>query len=97
MSIADAHANFADVVGAVNDTNEPVILEKRGRPLAVMISPEQYERYQEQVKERFFRAVDQIQQRNEDKDPDEVLREVTAIVEEVRQQHYEREQRRRAE
>lgn len=39
-------------------------------------------------KDRFFEIVDQIQERNKDKDPDEVYRDVTDAVEEVRQKLY---------
>jgi hypothetical protein len=55
-----------------------------------MTSPEQFERYQRHVMGRFARALDEIDRRNTDADPDEVLREVTAIVEEVRQERYDR-------
>ena len=37
--------------------------------------------------------IDEIRERNADKDPDEVLRDVTRIVEEVRQERYERRRR----
>jgi hypothetical protein len=43
--------------------------------------------------QRFWQAVDRIRERNADKDPDAVLHDVTAVVEEVRQEHYERARR----
>ncbi len=43
------------------------------------------------IRERFWRAIERIGERNADKDPDEVLRDVTELVEEVRQERYERE------
>lgn len=43
-------------------------------------------------RERFWEVVQEIRARNADQDPDEVLRVVTEIVEEVRQERYEREQ-----
>jgi uncharacterized protein YpuA (DUF1002 family) len=45
------------------------------------------------AKERFWRAAEQIGERNKDKDPDEELAFITEIVEEVRRERYEREQR----
>ena len=45
----------------------------------------------EQAWRRFWAAVDRIRERNADKDPDEVCRDVTEVVEEVRQERYERE------
>jgi prevent-host-death family protein len=88
LSITDARAKFSDVLGMVADGKETVIIENRGRPVAVLISPEVWERYQQLVKDRFFEAVDRIQRRNEGVDPDEVEREVAAAVEEVRRERY---------
>lgn len=44
------------------------------------------------AKARFWQVVEQIGERNADKDPDEVLADVTAVVEEVRRERSEREQ-----
>ena len=70
-----------------------MIFEKSGRPVAVLISPEQWERYQQQTRERFFAAVDRLQERNREMDPEEVERDVTEAVEEVRRERYERRRR----
>jgi hypothetical protein len=59
-------------------------------------SNEQSESYQQEVMERFARAVEEIGRRNADKDPDEVLRDVTAIVEKIRQERYEEQRRQQA-
>lgn len=93
LSVREVRANLADVLGEVFYTQQPVVVERKGRPVAVLISPDQYQRLQEQEKGRFFEAVHELQQRNEDKDPDEILRDVTSLVEEVRRERYEREQR----
>ena len=42
------------------------------------------------VIEHALRAIDELGQFNADKDPDEILAEVTAEVEAVRQERYER-------
>jgi hypothetical protein len=57
--------------------------------IAVLISPEQWEQYQRRVKEGFLEAIDRIQQRNLDKDPDEVERDIAEVVEEVRRSRHE--------
>jgi hypothetical protein len=57
--------------------------------MAVIISPEQWEQYQRRVKEGFLEAIDRIQERNLDKDPDEVERDVAEVVEEVRRSRHE--------
>ncbi len=45
------------------------------------------------TREQAFAAIDAIRERNADKDPDEVLRDVTEIVGEVRQERYEQRER----
>jgi len=92
MNVADAGANFTGVIRAVHDTQEPLIVEDDGERLAVLISPEDYDGYEQYVMSRFNAAVDELRRRNADNDPDEVFRDLSAIVEDVRQEQYEREQ-----
>lgn len=99
MTAQQARANFGDLLGSVYYGKEVVTVEKQGKPVAVVISPEQYqelEQQRQQQLDRFWQTVDGIRERNQDKDPDEVLADVTAVVEEVRQERYEREQREKA-
>jgi len=84
MSAKEARDNFTDLLGMVYYGREPVIVERKGRPFAVVINPEEYERYQEAARERLSRLIDEIRDQNRDRDPDEVLAEVTAEVEAVR-------------
>ena len=88
MSTREARAKFGDLLGSVYYTKEPVIIERNGRPFAVVVSPEQYERLEAEQR-RIWDTIERIQQRNADKDPDEILRLVTAEVEAVRQEMYE--------
>lgn len=85
MSAREARANFSDLLGSVYYTKEPVIVEKKGRPFAVVISPEQYETLLKE-QERAWQIVDQVRERNAGKTPEEVERDVTAEVEAVRQE-----------
>lgn len=89
ISAREARANFSDLLGLVYYNREPVIIEKKGRPFAVVINPEQYAAVERQI-ENAWATVDHVRERNADKDPKEVLRNVTAVVEEVRQERYER-------
>lgn len=91
MTIDEAKESLVDLLALIYDGTTPLPLERNGQPFAVVISPEQFEHYGELSKEDFFRIVDEIRRDNQDKDPDEVLRDVTEIVEEVRQERYERE------
>jgi hypothetical protein len=59
------------------------------RPTAEELTAEE----RAQVMERFRQTIERIGERNADKDPDEVMRIVTEVVEEVRQERYERARR----
>jgi PHD/YefM family antitoxin component YafN of YafNO toxin-antitoxin module len=83
--------DIVDAVNLVGDGNEPLIIDKDGAPIAVLISPEQYERYRDQIDKRFREAVAELRRRNADRDPDQVLRDVTAAVKDVRRERNERE------
>ena len=87
---ADIKEKLAGLLGEVFDGVSPLVIERNGCPFVVVISAEQFEHFQQLSKEDFFRIVDEIRRDNEDKDPDEVLRDVTDVVEEVRQERYER-------
>lgn len=94
VSTAKARANFGDVLNSVFYTKEPVIVEKKGKVVAVIISPDEYERYRQQRLDQAWATIQALQERNGDNDPDTVLREVTAEVEAVRQQMYDERQTR---
>jgi prevent-host-death family protein len=47
MSSREARANFADLLGSVYYSGEAVVVEKKGKPVAVMISPAAYQAWQE--------------------------------------------------
>lgn len=89
MSAADVRNRFSDVVNRAYYQGEPTVIERQGKPMAVVINAEQYERFQEHQKQELFKTIRAIQERNNAADPDEVYRDVTAAVEEVRQEMYD--------
>jgi PHD/YefM family antitoxin component YafN of YafNO toxin-antitoxin module len=93
MTVRRARANVADLVGSVSNGQEAVVLERKGKPMAVVISPEVDEELETEHLARAKQAIAQIGEQNRDEDPDEVLREVTAVVEEVRRERYAQKQR----
>lgn len=90
VTAKEARDNFTDILGMVYYGKQPVVIEKKGRPFAVVISPEEYENYKKVAKKRFFEIVNKIQAKNKGVDPDKVLKDVTEVVEEVRQERYEK-------
>jgi prevent-host-death family protein len=95
ISAKEARDDFGDLLGSVRYGGQPVIVEKKGKPFAVVISPEDYERYQELARERLFETIREVRKANERVDPDRVLADVTEAVEAVRQERYERKTARR--
>jgi hypothetical protein len=70
--------------------------QRNMKPEEILTEPKSAELTEEQrneTKRRFWEAVERIRARNADRDPDEIYREVTEIVEEVRQERYERARR----
>jgi prevent-host-death family protein len=92
MSVREARAKFSELLGSVHFTNSPVIIERNGKPYAVVISPKAFER----LKEHDWEVIDRIHERNKDLDPDEVYAEVTAVVEEVRRERRAQREREQA-
>ncbi len=92
MSVRDARANFSELLGSVYYTNNPIVVEKKGKTVAVVVSPVQF-RQLEKIKAEGWAVIDELRSRNIDKYPDQVYRQVTKVVEEVRQEMYDKEQK----
>ena len=85
ISSREARANFSDLLGSVFYTNEPVIVERKGKPFAVVISPDQYRVMQEEL-QRAWRSVDEVRVEHKGITSEQVLQDVTAEVEAVREE-----------
>src|SRR5205814_730691 len=94
MKASDARQEWSSVRKQVAHGQKRFIVEQSGVPIAAIISAGDLERFSvlEAERDGHFEALDRIRAKNADKDPDEVLRDVTEVVEEVRQEAYEREQ-----
>lgn len=87
VSAAEARANLGDVLNRVYYTKEPVVVQKKGKTVAVIISPETFQRLQEEDA-RDWALIEEVGKLNDDKDPDEVLADVTAEVEAMRRERH---------
>lgn len=70
------------------------MVQKQKKPAAVMSSPPatdgiEHARDRTDIKQRFWRTVDRIRERNADKNPEEEMAFITGVVEEVRQERYD--------
>lgn len=89
VSAAEARANLGDVLNGVYYTNEPVAVQKKGKTVAFIISPDEYARYVRERDAQAWAAIEQVQRANADDDPDTIMADVTAAVEEVRRERHE--------
>lgn len=85
MSAREARNNFSDLLGLVYYSREVVIVEKRGRPFAVVISPEDYERLLKEREERFA-VFDDIRAKNPDVTPQEAQADAAREIAALRQE-----------
>ena len=85
MSAREARNNFSDLLGLVYYSKEVVIVEKRGRPFAVVISPEDYERLLKEREERLA-VFDDIRAKNPDVTPQEAQADAAREIAALRQE-----------
>jgi len=89
----DVKSRLDDIVSELVNSPEPIEIEDDGETIAVLISPEEFRAYNW---ERAWRVIDAWRARNADKAPDEIDAdgidpEITAIVDEVRQELFDAE------
>lgn len=83
VSARDVQRQYKKIFARVNRTKKPVVVISDNKPQAAIVSLDMLEEYE---RARDFAVIDEIQALNRDKDPDEVMRDVTEAVEEVRQE-----------
>lgn len=88
VNVTQVRDNLSEILGRVKFGDEVVTIEKKGKPYAVIMSPEQYEAFQKIAKDRLFVLADKIQSRNINFNEDEVLNDITEAVKNVRQKAY---------
>jgi len=91
VSPQDAQLHLDKLLDAVREENDTIVLESEGQMLAAVISAIEYERYLEYRLEQAWKAVERVQDRNADLEPDDVLADLALVVDQVRQERYERE------
>jgi|CryGeyDrversion2_2_1046609.scaffolds.fasta_scaffold186746_2 prevent-host-death family protein len=81
MSAKEARNSFSDLLGVVYYSKKTVIVEKRGKPVAVVISPEDYKRLLAGRDERLA-VFDEVRVKNPkvtaQKAEEDAIREISA-------------------
>jgi PHD/YefM family antitoxin component YafN of YafNO toxin-antitoxin module len=86
ISRKDIPLGARDFFDSLHETGMPVIIEEGGEPVAVVMNPEEYERSLRSERERLWEMIERVKDRNADKDPDEMQRDIDRAVEEVRRE-----------
>jgi prevent-host-death family protein len=53
ISVSEAKMKLSALVDSVKGTDEEVVITKNGRPVAVLVSPDEFESWRETIKVRF--------------------------------------------
>jgi len=91
VNVTEARDNLSEILGRVKFGEEVITIEKKGKPYAVVMSPGEYNRYKDLARKAFGAVVAEIQARNTTVNEAELLKNVTDVVEDVRQKQYARE------
>lgn len=80
---SELRTNLSLVLDEVQFNQDSYVIERKGRPAAVIVPLNVYENWK-QSRLRFFETVRRIQEANQDADPSEVLEDVLAAQQAVR-------------
>jgi prevent-host-death family protein len=83
MSALAVRRGLGQLLEEVYYRGDQIIIERAGRPMAVMIPVDQFESWVRQ-RENFFGKIEQVWERNQNAEPGEVEEEVREAVGEVR-------------
>lgn len=89
ISAVEARKRLGEILEGVHYRGDEVIIERAGKPMAVVIPAERYEAM-EKSRERLFELIEKNWEHNKDVPYEEVEREVRQAIEEVRGQRRER-------
>ena len=82
---SDLRSNLSLVLDEVQFNQNSYVIERKGRPAAVIVPLAVYDNWK-RSRERFFETVKQIQAANQNADPDEVLQDILEAQQAVRAQ-----------
>ena len=85
ISAVEARKRLGEILESVYYRGDEVVIERAGKPMAVVIPAERYEAM-ERSRERLFELIENNWERNKDVPFDEVEREVQEAIKEMRGQ-----------
>jgi hypothetical protein len=92
IAIKEAQRRLPELIDQVAaKRDEPIAVVADDQAVLLLVDPHHYQLLR-RLWERHMQAIRDTQEHNADVDPCEIYREVTEVVEEVRQEQYERRQ-----
>jgi prevent-host-death family protein len=88
VSAVEARKRLGELLEAVYYRGDEVVIERAGKPMAVVIPAERYETM-ERSRDRLFELIEKAQKRNKDVPYEVIEREVELAIREVREQRYD--------
>jgi prevent-host-death family protein len=85
----ELQSNLESILNDIVEVGESYVIESDGRPAVVLLSADEYA---ELKREWTWGVVDKLRSQNAGRDPEDIFEEVTALVESVRQERYDRSQ-----
>ena len=85
VSAQVARQRLGELLEGVYYRDDEVVIERAGKPMAVVIPIAQYEQI-EAARRRFWQKVEEIREQNRDVDPEQVERDVQAAIDAVRRE-----------
>lgn len=82
---AEVRRNFGQLLEEVYYRGDTVVVERRGRPMAVLVPLDLYESWQE-LREQFFALIADARERNQDVPTKILEKEIGDAIHAVRQQ-----------
>jgi prevent-host-death family protein len=82
---ATARRKFGQLLEEVYYKGDKIVVERRGRPMAVLVPLELYENWQQQ-REQFFTLIEKARERNKEVDPEELEKEIETAIRAVREE-----------
>jgi len=85
LSAVEARKKLGEILEGVHYRGDEVVIERAGKPMAVVIPARLYENI-ERTRKRFWDMIDEVHERNKDVPYEVIQAEVDAAVREVREE-----------
>jgi len=86
LGAREARNQFSNLLGRVGYGGEVVVLERSGKPIAVMVPVEMYEKFLAE-REQQFAVVDRIRQNSPEISEDEITNDINEAMIDLRTSH----------